>query len=85
MARSKGNAFDAFFTNQPLCQQSLFSLVSVLCPPRSECADSEFCRLIVDSRLEWAREPIDGESSWLYLPVPVRVRMLAGCTVIATE
>jgi hypothetical protein len=43
------------------------------------------CRLVVDSRLPWAFEPIDGNSSWLYLPEAVRARNVAGVMVLSAE
>jgi hypothetical protein len=43
------------------------------------------CRLIVDSRLSWAVEPIDGDTSWLYLPKPARMRQQAGVWVLTAD
>ena len=72
-------------SNQPLRQRQLFSLISVLCEPRQRRSKSDLCRLVVDSRLQWAVEPIDGNSSWLYLPEAARTRKVAGCLVITAE
>jgi hypothetical protein len=37
--------------------------VDTMCPPRHTQANSDLCRLIVDSRLQWAVAPIDGNTS----------------------
>ncbi|TDR73357.1 hypothetical protein [Paludibacterium purpuratum] len=46
---------------------------------------SDECRLIVDSRLEWAFEPIDANTSWMYLPRATQVREVAGCLVLTAD
>jgi hypothetical protein len=63
----------------------LFSLISQLCPPRQRQANSDFCHLIVDSRLQWDFAPIDGSTSWLFLPQAAHARQLAGCTVLTAD
>jgi hypothetical protein len=60
-------------------------LVSRLCPPRDSLPEPGLCRLIVDSRLDWAVESIDGQSSWLYLPSAARQRQVAGCTILTLD
>ena len=82
MARTESNAIHRISSNQHFQQQQLFSLISMLCAPRRAGRDSDVCRLIVDSRLQWAVEPIDGESSWLYLPEAAYTRKIAGCMVL---
>jgi len=69
--------------NQQQRQQELFCLISRLCAPRSRRPPSDLCRLVVDSRLQWAVAPIDGESSWLYLPEAAQARHMAGCLVLS--
>jgi len=66
-------------------ESQLFSLISVLCTTRNPRPKSDVCRLIVDSRLQWAVEPIDANTSWLYLTETARVRNLAGCLVLAAD
>jgi len=56
-----------------------------LCTTRNPRPKSDVCRLIVDSRLPWAFEPIDANTSWLYLTECARVRNLAGCLVLAAD
>ena len=85
MAEKHSNAIHRIPSNPPLHQQQLFSLISVLCPPRRSSRDSDVCQLIVDSRLHWEVEPIDGESSWLYLPEAAYVRKIAGCMVLTID
>lgn len=85
MAATQFNAIHRLSSNQALHQQTLFSLISVLCAPRRTRSDSEVCRLIVDSRLPWAVEPIDGESSWLYLPHAAHAHKIAGCMVLTAD
>lgn len=66
-------------------QQALFSLISVLCAPRQSQSRADVCRLIVDSRLPWAVEPTDANTSWLYLPFAARARQVAGCLVLTFD
>jgi hypothetical protein len=42
-------------------------------------------RLIVDSRIAWASEPIDGNRSWLYVPEAAHAKQLAGCTILTVD
>ncbi|TDR82862.1 hypothetical protein [Paludibacterium purpuratum] len=74
-----------FSQNPDSRQQQLFSLISMLCTPRRSRPNSDECRLIVDSRLPWAFEPIDGNTSWLYLPQAAQARKLAGCLVLTAD
>ena len=85
MAEKHSNAIHRISSNQHFQQQQLFSLISMLSAPRRTRRDSDVCRLIVDSRLQWAVEPIDGESSWLYLPEAAQARTVAGCTVLTAN
>ena len=85
MAKRDSSSIQCLSSNQQLRQLQLFSLVSMLCVPRRSAPEPDVCRLIVDSRLEWAVNPIDGESSWLYLPHAARARHLAGCTVLTVD
>jgi hypothetical protein len=82
MAKSELNSFHALSSIQHQQQLRLFSLVSALCPPRQDRPAADICRLIVDSRLPWAVEPIDGNTSWIYLPAPARLRTIANCLVL---
>ena len=72
-------------SNQLFRQQQLFCLISKLCAPRQDRQKSDEIRLIVDSRIEWAFEQIDGSSSWLYVPQAARTRQLAGCTILTVD
>ncbi|TDR76429.1 hypothetical protein [Paludibacterium purpuratum] len=85
MATRNGNAVAVFSQNPDSRQQQLLSLISVLCLPRGSRANSDECRLIVDSRLPWAFEPIDANTSWMYLPKAAHVRELAGCLVLTAD
>jgi hypothetical protein len=85
MAVQDRSAFHAVSTNPHQRQLLLFSLISQLCAPRPSVPDSDFCRLIVDSRLDWGVEPIDANTSWLYLPRAARARQLAGCLVLTAD
>jgi hypothetical protein len=85
MATHDSKAFDRLSPNPHLRQLQLFHLISTLCPPRQSRPNSDLCRLIIDSRLQWAVEPIDGNTSWLYLPHPAHARQLAGCTVLTAD
>jgi hypothetical protein len=85
MAALQGNTLHAFSSNQNLRQLQLFNLVSQLCEPRQALPKSDECRLVVDSRLSWAVEPIDGNTSWLYLPRAARARLVAGCLVLTAD
>ena len=68
-----------------LRQQQLLSLISQLCEPRDRVVDSDLCRLVVDSRLEWSVAPIDVNTSWMYLPRAARAREIAGCLVLTAD
>ncbi|TDR71080.1 hypothetical protein [Paludibacterium purpuratum] len=74
-----------FSSNQDSRQQQLFSLISVLSSPRRSRANSDECRLIVDSRLFWALEPLDSNMSWMFLPKAAQARSLAGCLVLTAD
>ena len=81
MANAECNSVYSFSSNRHLRQQHLFSLISELCAPRRSLPETDMCRLIVDSRLPWAVEPIDGDTSWLYLRSPCGCgnRRVCGC------
>jgi len=83
MAKVECNPFFSSASNQSPRQEQLFLLISQLCAPRSRHPQPDVCRLVVDSRLQWAVAPIDGESSWLYLPEVARARHMAGCLVLS--
>jgi hypothetical protein len=85
MATLDSKALEGLSPNPHLRQLQLFSLISTLCPPRHSRQNSDLCRLIIDSRLQWAVEPIDGNTSWLYLPQAAHARQLAGCTVVTVD
>ena len=85
MANIHGNSVYSFSTNQHQRQLRLISLISELCAPRRGIPEPDMCRLVVDSRLPWAFEPIDGHSSWLYLPEAVRARNMAGVIVLSAD
>jgi hypothetical protein len=85
MANVNGNSVYSSFSNQHQRQLRLISLISELCAPRRGIPEPDMCRLVVDSRLPWAFEPIDGNSSWLYLPKAVRARNVAGVMVLSAE
>jgi hypothetical protein len=85
MANVECNSVHSFSSNKHLRQQHLFSLISMLCAPRQSIPASDMCRLIVDSRLSWAVEPIDGRSSWLYLSGAAQARKIADCLVLSAD
>ncbi|TDR82616.1 hypothetical protein [Paludibacterium purpuratum] len=85
MATQDGNATLVSFPNPDSRQQQLLSLISVLCLPRASRPNSDKCRLIVDSRLPWAFERIDGSTSWMYLPNAAQARHMAGCLVLSAD
>ena len=85
MAQIECNPFFSSASNQSPRQEQLFLLISQLCAPRTRRPEPDVCRLVVDSRLPWAVAPIDGESSWLYLPQAARARQLAGCLVLSAS
>jgi len=85
MAVDYGNALPSSATNRRQRQQRLLTLISVLCEPRQTQRDPAVCRLIFDSRLNWASAPIDAESSWLYLTSQARTREVAGCLVLTAD
>ena len=85
MAKIECNPFFSSASNQSPRNEQLFYLVSQLCAPRSRRPQPDVFRLIVDSRLQWAFTPIDGESSWLYLPQVAQARQLAGCLVVSAS
>ncbi|TDR81582.1 hypothetical protein [Paludibacterium purpuratum] len=85
MAAENGNAVPILSSNPDARQQQLLSLISVLCLPRANRQNSDECRLIVDSRLPWAFEPIDANTSWLYLPKAAQARHMAGCLVLTAD
>jgi hypothetical protein len=85
MATADSNSVPSSFSNPHQRQLMLFSLISELCAPRQTLPDTDLCRLVVDSRLPWAVKPIDGGSSWLYLPEPVRMKRQAGVIVLTAD
>ena len=85
MAVQQGKPLHIRSSNRPLRQRQLFNLISQLCEARRAHFAPGRCRLIVDSRLAWAVEPIDGERAWLYLPETARVRKVAGCLVLTAD
>jgi hypothetical protein len=70
---------------QDLRHLQLYSLIAKLCPPRDSPPEPEVCRLIVDSRLPWSFERIDGHTSWQYLLKPARARLEVGCLVLTLD
>jgi hypothetical protein len=70
---------------QDLRHLQLYSLLARLCPPHDSPPEPEVCRLIVDSRLPWWFEMIDGRTSWMYLPKPARARLEVGCLVVTLD
>ena len=62
----------------------LISLIHLLNAPPDEDPHAEWCRIIVDSRLQWASELVDEEQGWIYLPEPARARRLGGCLVLTS-
>jgi hypothetical protein len=85
MANAHPNVIHRISTNQSFRQLQLFSLISRLCAPREDIPKSDVVRLIVDSRIPWAVEPVDGNSSWLYVPQAAHARQLAGCIVLTAD
>ncbi|MBV8046402.1 MAG: hypothetical protein JO171_04590 [Paludibacterium sp.] len=85
MAVVNTNAVPVSPSNRHFRQEQLLSLISVLCAPRQIHPNPDICRLIVDSRLAWRAEPIDANTSWLYLPVAARAREVAGCLVLTAD
>ena len=65
-------------------QLLLISLIHLLNAPPDEDPSTEWCRIIVDSSLQWASEPVDEEHGWIYLPEPARARRLGGCLVLTS-
>ncbi|TDR82729.1 hypothetical protein [Paludibacterium purpuratum] len=78
-------AVPVFSQNPDSRQQQLLSLISVLHTPRPRRPNSDACRLVVDSRLFGAFEPLDTNMSWLYLPNAAQARHLAGCLVLTAD
>jgi len=66
-------------------ETQLISLISVLSAPRNAWPLSDVRQLVVDSRLPWAVQPIDGQSSWLYLARPALARQIADCIVLTAD
>ena len=85
MAKQEGSLNPALSANRHLRQLSLFSLIARLCAPRRRPPASDVRRLIVDSRLHWSIEQIDGQRSWLYLSEPAQVREVAGCLILTPD
>ncbi|BEV72912.1 MULTISPECIES: hypothetical protein [unclassified Paludibacterium] len=85
MAAYDGNSPLVYPPSRQQRDLQLLQLVSRLCPPRDSLPEQGLCRLIVDSRLAWAVEAIDGQSSWLYLPSAARARQVAGCTILSLD
>jgi hypothetical protein len=85
VAKIHPNVIHRLSTNQLFRQQQLFSLISRLCAPRQDSSKSDVIRLIVDSRIAWASEPIDGNRSWLYVPEATHAKQLAGCTILTVD
>ena len=85
MAKQEGSSNPVLSANRHLRQLHLFSLIARLCAPRRSPAASDVRRVIVDSRLNWSIEQIDGQRSWLYLDAPAQVREVAGCLVLTAD
>jgi len=85
MAIANTKAHLPLSSNRHFRQQQLLSLISVLCAPRQCRPNPDVCRLIVDSQLAWRSEPIDANTSWLYLPTAARAREVAGCLVLTAD
>ncbi|TDR82720.1 hypothetical protein [Paludibacterium purpuratum] len=85
MVAHDGNAVPISSSNQDFRQQRLLSLISVLCLPRQSHPNSDEYRLVVDSRLFWAFEPLDSHMSWMVLPKAVQARRLAGCLILTAD
>ena len=85
MAVIDRNAIHVLSSIPPQQQQQLIYLISQLCPPRRQPANFDSCRLIIDGRLQWAVEPIDGGGSWFFLPKPARALRMAGCLIVTAD
>ena len=85
MAAKHATTRPLFLPTPYLRQQQLLSLIARICEPRERVVDSDRRRLVVDSRLDWALEPIDGQSSWMYLPHAARIRDVAGCLILSAD
>jgi hypothetical protein len=85
MAKRYGSSTPVHSLDPYLNQPELLSVTSMICAPRQDPPDPRVCRLILDSRLQWATESIDGSRSWLYLPVPMRLRQHSGCWIVSVD
>jgi hypothetical protein len=85
MAERNGSRLCSVATHPSFRHTQLISLVSVLSAPRTAWPYSERRQLVVDSRLQWATQPVDGQSSWLYLEQPARVLHMADCLVFIAD
>ena len=85
MAKPHGSSTPVRSLDPYLNQPELLSVTSKICASRLELADPRVCRLIIDGRLQWAPEPIDGSRSWLYLPTPARLRQHSGCWIVTID
>ncbi|TDR72020.1 hypothetical protein [Paludibacterium purpuratum] len=85
MVAIDSNAVPVFSQKQDSRQHQLFSLISMLCTPHQPRPNSDECRLVVDSRLFWAFEPIDAGMTWMVLPQVAHARHLANCLVLTAD
>jgi hypothetical protein len=85
MAKHHGSSTPVRSLDPYLNQPELLTVISKICAPRQEVPDPRVCRLILDGRLQWASESIDGSRSWLYLPAPMRLRQHGGCWIVSVD
>jgi hypothetical protein len=85
MAKPNSSSTRARSLDPYLNQPELLTVASKICAPRHSPPDPRVCRLIIDSRLQWVTEPIDGSRSWLYLPAPARLRQHSGCWIVTID
>jgi hypothetical protein len=85
MAKHYGSSTPVRSLDPYLNQLELLSVASKICAPRQDPPDPRVCRLIIDSRLQWVTESIDGSRSWLYLPAPARLRQHSGCWIVSID
>jgi len=85
MAKRNISRIGSVATYPSFRQTQLISLVSVLSAPRDAWPLSDQRQLVVDSRLPWAVQPIDGQTSWLYLARPARAQQIADCLILTAD
>jgi len=85
MAKCNGSRICSVSKHPSFRQTQLISLVSVLSAPRDAWPLSDQRQLVVDSRLPWAVQPIDGQTSWLYLARPALALQMADCLVLTAD